>query len=613
MQLEDINKNNFRTFIILWASQLLSSIGSEMTYFAVIIWAWKVTGQATSLSLLLFFNQIPKLATALFVGIFVDQWNRKILMIVGDTATGISTIAILLLFLTNNLEIWHIYLVAVIIGPFRHFQYFAFSTSISTLVPKQHHTRAVVMTEHVGEFTSNIIAPGLAGAVYYLIGLSGILSIDIITFVIALSATWLVHIPQPVVSETNQNNGKIWENLTFGWRYIIQDSGLLAILFFSVIFHFIDAVMMGIHSPLILARSSNDSNVFAIVQAAIGCGGLVGALFLSVWGGFKRRIHGLLLGTVVYYAVMIVFSLGNHPSVWMISGFVAAAFWPLIITSNQVIWLAKVPPNLQGRVLSTRYVLTLMASPIGLVIAGPLADNFFRPAMISGGILAPIFGNFFGTTSGSGLGVQYFLFSFLGVILGLSGYTWEKLKNSELPAPLLFHDTDFNEKRHNRYSMLYYASAIIFWITMASMQAWIMRYRFRSAGWLWIVVNAIGLIIGGFGAAGITLVLISVFNFDVLQNSGDAIAVLIIAAIIFIVIVSLFQWSVLRQRVPAPALWAVVNVVLGSITYFLLLSLNSDLVWNSVWVTVLVSMLAGITIGGLTGKVIDLFCTRRSA
>ncbi len=159
--------------------------------------------------------------------------------------------------------------------------------------------------------------------------------------------------------------------------------------------------------------------------------------------------------------------------------------------------------------------------------------------------------------------------------------------------------------------MLYYASAIIFWLTMASVQAWIMRYRFRSSGWLWIVVNAIGLIIGGFGAAGITLLLISLFNFDVLQNSGDAIAVLMIAAIIFIVIVSLFQWSVLRRRVPAPALWAVVNVVLGSITYFLLLSLNSDLIWNSVGITVLVSILAGMIIGGLTGKVMDLFCTRR--
>lgn len=442
LQGQDIEQTNLRTFIIIWASQLLSVIGSEMTYFAITIWAWKLTGQATSLSLLLFFNQIPKLVTALFVGIFVDKWNRRLLMIIGDTATGISTIAILLLFLNNQLEIWHIYVVAVVIGPFRHFQYFAFSTSISTLVPKQHYTRAVVMTENIGEFTSNIIAPGLAGAIYALVGLQGILTIDIITFLIALIAILLVHIPQPLVSQVNQTNGKIWQDLTFGFRYIIKHSGLSAILFFLVIFHFIDALMMGIHSPLILARSANDSTVFASVQSAIGLGGLVGALLLSVWRGFKRRIHGLLLGTIFYYGIMMVFSLANLLAIWMITGFMAAIFWPLIISSNQVIWLSKVPPDVQGRVFSTRYLLTLIASPLGLAIAGPLADNFFRPAMMAGGILAPIFGNLFGTGSGAGLAVQYTLFSLLGAVLGLIGYNWRKLRNVETIVP----DYDVKER-----------------------------------------------------------------------------------------------------------------------------------------------------------------------
>lgn len=435
MQEQDTQKTNLRTFIILWASQLLSVIGSEMTYFAITIWAWNVTGQVTSLSLLLLFNQIPKLITALFVGVFIDKWNRKLLMIIGDTATGISTIVILLLFLTNHLEIWHIYIVAVVIGPFRHFQYFAFSTSISTLIPKQHYTRAVVMSEHIGEFSSNIIAPGLAGAIYYISGLSGILTIDIITFIIAVSTTCLLHIPQPILSEINQNGEKIWHNLTFGCRYIIQRPGLLAVLLFLIVFHFIDSLILGIHSPLILARSGNDTAVFASVQSAIGVGGLVGALLLSFWGGFKRRIHGLLLGTIFYYGMMMIFSLGNQPSLWMITSFVAAGFWPLIISSNQVIWLSKIPPSLQGRVLSTRYLLTLIASPIGLAISGPLADNFFRPGMMPGGSLLPIFGSLFGNVSGSGLVLQYTLFSFLGVLLGLAGYTWQRLRDAEITVP----------------------------------------------------------------------------------------------------------------------------------------------------------------------------------
>ncbi len=435
MKKEDIEKTNFRTFIFIWASQMISVIGSEMTYFGITIWAWNITGKATSLSLLLFFNQIPRLVTVLFIGVFVDRWNRKLLMIIGDTVTGISTMAILLIFLANHLQIWHIYVIALIVGPFRHFQYFAFSTSISALVPKQHYTRAVVMTEHIGEFSSKIIAPGLAGAIYYVIGLQGILTIDIVTFIIAFCTTCLVHIPQPIVSEDNQKDAKIWQDITFGCRYIIQNPGLLALLLFLVIFHSVDSILMGIHSSFILARSSNDAGVFASVESAIGLGGLVGAVLLSVWGGFKRRIDGLLLGTIFYYGIMVVFGLVNLPALWMITGFLATVFWPLITSSNQVIWLSKVPSNIQGRVFTTRYLLTLIASPIGLAIAGPLADHVFQPAMIPGGILSTTFSGLFGTSTSSGIALQYTVFSLFGLLVGVSGYTCRKLRDVEIIVP----------------------------------------------------------------------------------------------------------------------------------------------------------------------------------
>lgn len=442
---EDIYQPKFRTFIIIWSTQVLSMLGSEMTDFAITFWAWDITGRATSLSLIILFNQLPRLVTTLFAGIIVDRCSRKLLMILGDVASGISTIAIFLLYLTNHLEIWHIYASAAIQGPFRHLQYFAFSTSISLVVPKQHYTRAIVMSEQIGQFSSNIIAPGLAGALYYLIGLQGILSIDIITFILAIIAISIVHIPQPVLSETDLKGVKIWQDLTFGCRYIIQSSGLLTLLLFLFIFHSIDSIIFGIHSSFLLARSGSDPAMFASIQSAIGLGGLVGALGLSLWGGFKRRIHGLLLGIIFHYSIMMTFSLANLASIWIITGFLASVFWPWISSSNEVIWLSKVPPNVQGRVFTTRYLLTLIASPIGLAIAGPLADNFFRPAMMPEGSLAPVFGNLFGTDSSSGMALQYTLFSFLGVLLGLAGYAWRRLRNVEIIVP----DYDAEESEPN--------------------------------------------------------------------------------------------------------------------------------------------------------------------
>ncbi|BAY99581.1 major facilitator superfamily MFS_1 [Tolypothrix tenuis PCC 7101] len=435
MKSENFYQPNFRTFLLIWSTQVLSMLGSEMTDFAITLWAWNITGQATSLSLIIFFNQLPRLITTLFAGIIVDRYNRKLLMILGDAASGISTIIIFLLYLTNHLEIWHIYASAVILGPFRHLQYFAFSTSISLVVPKQHYTRAVVMSEHIGQFSSNIIAPSLAGGFYYLIGLQGILSFDIVTFILAIATICIVHIPQPVPSEIDVKKVKIWQDLTFGLRYIIQSNGLLNLLLFLFVFHSIDSILFGIHSSFLLARSGSNPTVFASIQSVIGLGGLVGALWLSIWGGFKRRIHGLLLGIILHYSIMMVFSLANLPSIWMITGFLSSVFWVWISSSNQVIWLSKVPPNLQGRVFATRYLFTLIASPLGLLIAGPLADNFFRPAMMPEGILAPIFGSLFGNSSSSGMALQYTLFSFLGVLLGFAGYTWRSLRNVERIVP----------------------------------------------------------------------------------------------------------------------------------------------------------------------------------
>jgi fumarate reductase subunit D len=303
------------------------------------------------------------------------------------------------------------------------------------IVPKQHYTRAAAMSDHITQFGSTILAPALAGSLYYTIGLGGILGIDLCTFLIAIATIGIVHIPQPERSPKNQKHETLWQELTFGFRYIFQRSSLLAMLVFLLILYLVDTVLYGIHSPLILARSNNDATVYATVQAAIGVGGVVGALLLSVWGGFQRRIHGFLLGTIFSYASMAVFGLGNSLFIWMIGGFFTAFFWPFISSSSQAIWLSKVEPEVQGRVFAARYLISQIASPVGLAISGPLADYVFSPAMQPGGSLAPILGKFFGTASGAGMAVQYTLFAFFGVLIGLAGYAFGRLRDVEIIVP----------------------------------------------------------------------------------------------------------------------------------------------------------------------------------
>ena len=182
-----------RTLIIVWLGQLVCTFGTRMSSFAIRIWAWEITGQATAIALVGVSTQIPRLLITPFAGIIVDRCNRKLLLIAGDTITVLSTLAILLLYITGKLQIGHLYLTGAVNGAFNQLQSLAYSASISLMVPKQQYTRARSMG-FVLHYGSIIIAPALGGTLYYVIGLLGILLIDVATFCVAIATVLFVSI-----------------------------------------------------------------------------------------------------------------------------------------------------------------------------------------------------------------------------------------------------------------------------------------------------------------------------------------------------------------------------------------------------------------------------------
>ncbi len=424
-----------RTFLIIWIGQLASLIGSEMTNFAITIWAWEVTGQATPLSLILFFTQTPKVIAALFAGVLVDRWHRQKLMLVGDLMAGFSTIAILLLFLSDRLEIWHLYCTGAINGLFGFLQGLAYSASLSLIVPKQHYTRATALNS-IQMSGSYILAPALAGSLYPSIGLVGILIIDIVTFIIAISSISVIQIPQLSQSQVSrQTIQTLGRDLTFGFRYLFKHPSLIAILVFLLVDNLIDNLNFAILPATILARSGNDSAVWGQLLTTFGIGGLLGAATIGIWGGSKRRIHGLLVGSAISKVGLIVLSVTQNMFVKIAAALTSGLSSPFPDSSNQAIWMSKVKPDIQGRVFAARDLITQIAAPLGAAIAGPLADNFFEPAMRTGGSLTGIFGGFFGTKIGAGMALMITLFSSCGLLFGLAGYAFPILREVEEIVP----------------------------------------------------------------------------------------------------------------------------------------------------------------------------------
>jgi MFS family permease len=186
-----------------------------------------------------------------------------------------------------------------------------------------------------------------------------------------------------------------------------------------------------IYAPLILARTNQNTLLFGSIQTAGAVGGLVGGILLSAWGGFKRRVHGVLLGWAISGFAMIGFGLSQSIPLWFVFGFLTVAVIPLVNGSNQAIWQAKVPPDIQGRVFASRRFIAWFVSPLSQFLAGPLADKVFEPAMQPGTALAASLGWLTGVGAGAGMGLLFALCGLLSLIVGLGGYLFPVVRNAE--------------------------------------------------------------------------------------------------------------------------------------------------------------------------------------
>ncbi|MCB9133944.1 MAG: MFS transporter [Anaerolineales bacterium] len=423
-------------FTIIWFGQLVSLLGSGMTTFAISIWAWEATGKATALALAMFFGFGPQVLLSPLAGAIVDRYDRKLVMIASDFAAGLSTIALFILYSMGRLEIWHIYAANAFAGAFGAFQFPAYSAAVTLMIPKEQYGRANGMIGLAGS-ASGIFAPIVAGAAIGLIGIGGIMTFDIVTFVFAIIMILLVHIPQPKQSkEGAAAKGNLWQESMFGFKYIFARPSLLGL---QLIFFFINlTAMLGVSLtvPMILARTGNNELVLGSTQSISAIGGVVGGLLLSVWGGPKRRVYGVLGGMFLVSVLGgLPMGIGRSLYLWAMGGFMTGVIIPVLNGSNQAIWQAKVQPDLQGRVFATRRLIAQISAPLAMLTAGPLADRVFEPAMTEGGALAGAFGWLVGTGPGAGMGLMFVITAALGAIIALAGFTFPAVRNVEAIMP----------------------------------------------------------------------------------------------------------------------------------------------------------------------------------
>ncbi|MEM6714844.1 MAG: MFS transporter [Cyanobacteria bacterium P01_D01_bin.6] len=432
-----------RTFTILCLSFLISSFGHGIAGFAITLWVWEQTDSATALVLTGFFYKLPIVVASLFAGIVVDRANRKSLMILSEVASIVAALLVLMLYLSGHLAIWHLYAAALAKGGFDQFASLASRASIGLMVATSDYVRALSMTRGIGSL-AGIAVPAIAGMLYPTLGLGGILPISLAIVAFSMAILSGLKIPQPTKCERPKLDAKtqgwasavtlLWAEVTFGLRYTWRSAGLRSLVVITTVFWGVETLGGAIFDPMILARSGGSAEVLGTIGTVWGIGGLSAAAWLSLWGGFRSNVRGMLVGSVGVGLAGIAFGLGQGLSVWLPAGFLMSIAFPLLSGSERALLTAAAPVDVQGRVFAGRDLVNDMAEGAAMLLAGVLSDNLLEPAMQSPGPLSTLFAPILGTDAGAGMALLFVGSAIAMLLVGIIGFSMPQLRLIEKTA-----------------------------------------------------------------------------------------------------------------------------------------------------------------------------------
>ncbi len=377
-----------RTFFILWISQAVSLLGSALVEFALAWYLTMETGSATVLAVAMLMALVPQIVLGPIIGPLVDRWNRKQIMILADTAIALVTIGLVVLFAAGAIQVWHIYLAMVLRSIGQSFHFPAMLASIPLIVPEQHLARAAGLNQML-QGVVTIAAPPAGAFLIGLLPMYGVLAVDIATAVIAVSCLFFIPIPQPEL--TTRTGSSPLKDMVDGFKYIFTSPGLLALTVLCSVIVFFIMPAFTLLPILVTDHLGGDVLKLGWLNSAFGIGMIAGGLLLGVWPGFKKRIVTTLAGTLVMSGAAFFLgftTLALYPLVlaacFIVGAGMSAGNAPIMAIANSV-----VARDMQGRFFSIFNALTAALTPLGLAIAGPVADAIgIRPLyFISGGVI----------------------------------------------------------------------------------------------------------------------------------------------------------------------------------------------------------------------------------
>lgn len=384
-------------FFTIWLGQQMSLIGSMLAQFALVWWLTQTTGSATVLATASMVAIIPQVVLGPMIGALVDRWNRRLVMILADGAMALAAAWLALLFWSGAMQVWHVYVIVLIRALGGGFHWPAMSASTSLMVPKKHLARVAGLNQTL-QGALNFVVPPVAALLLGVLPLHGIMALDVGTALLAITPLLFIAVPQPTrrpaVAEAT-TRPSLWREMWAGLRFIGTWPGLLALLLMATVINLLLSPAFSLLPILVTKHFQGGALQLGFFESAWGIGVILGGLLLSLWGGFRRRILTTLVGLIGIGLGTLLIGLSPQWAFLLAVGgmFLSGLMNP--ITNGPIMALMQdlVPPEMQGRVFTAIQSIAAGMSPLGLAVAGPVADLLgVRTWYIVGGVVCALMG-----------------------------------------------------------------------------------------------------------------------------------------------------------------------------------------------------------------------------
>ncbi|MDE2841714.1 MAG: MFS transporter, partial [Chloroflexota bacterium] len=374
--------------------------------FGLGLWVLDQTGNVTAYATLLFMVLLPFGVASPLVGSLVDRWNRRQIMMLATAGASAPTVIVALLYFTDNLIFWHLYIALAVHSVVFAFSSVAMDASTPMLVKRERLDNAVGVAAML-KSVDFVLSPLLAVSVYLSLGLGAVFVVEFVASGVAVTTLALSFVPQPA-RVLEKGGASLWSEFRFGIRYIGERRPFVyLIFFFSASMFLLPGICYALATPLALSFS-NEAGAAALITA-FGAGSFLSGLLLTARGGPKRRMNGILAAMALAGAGALVVGLRENLILATGGLFITGVGFAFAFWLNRVIWQTKASPDVLGRVSSIRIMIAIVGQSVGLLIAGPLAQNVFGPLMEAGGGLAGSVGAVIGVGADRGMALLYII------------------------------------------------------------------------------------------------------------------------------------------------------------------------------------------------------------